>query len=475
MDTAGSVPAEPCAANIRTSGEVETEMSVREPLSQRESEPLRSQRGSVSRRRLLQGAAAGVGSLTLAGGLGQLLAACGGAPSPSSAGQTVGRNTTGSITVWHYSSANDLKAVQDYTALFQKKYPKVTVKLQYVEFSETPKRAIAAAAAKSGPDVFIYGGNEVNAMYKAGTFRSIDSLWSNYADKHQFPDGVITRFNNKVYGVKGYVNLTGLWYNKDILDQVGVQPPKTFDEVTQVFAKVAASSKKYVPIALTGQPTDQGDWTAWPWLSGYGFTYPNPDQNAIQSTFNLVNEWARKGYLPKEAVQWGQAETFTRFAVGDVAFMENGNWNIGPAQRNIGGKFRYGTAQLPTGPRHSGLFLGGEAVWMGAFTRVPELAWAYMKETLLSKPGLLITLKESGTIPARADMANLPEVTSNTALQPYIAAVKARGSEYPPQGGRAIAAQAVVAQNWSAVIAGQKSPAQAATDTASGVRANFHP
>jgi hypothetical protein len=71
-------------------------------------------------------------------------------------------------------------------------------------------------------------------------------------------------------------------------------------------------------------------------------------------------------------------------------------------------------------------------------------------------------------------MANLPEVTSNTLLAPYISEVNNRGSEYPPEGGTAIAAQAVVAQNWSAVIAGQKSPSQAAKDTSDGVKANFH-
>ena len=37
-----------------------------------------------------------------------------------------------------------------------------------------PQKAIAAAAAKQGPDVFIYGGNEVNAMFKAGVFKSVD-------------------------------------------------------------------------------------------------------------------------------------------------------------------------------------------------------------------------------------------------------------------------------------------------------------
>lgn len=427
---------------------------------------------SVSRRDWLKGATAGAGLLALGGGIGSFLEACG---STSTTGSTLGPDTTGTLTVWHYSSQQDVKTVQDYTALFTKKYPKVTVNLQYVEFSVTGQRAIAAAAAKQGPDVFIYGGNEVNAMYQAGVFKDIDSYWQKYADKGQFPDGVITRFKNHVYGVKGYVNLTGLWYNKTILDDVGVQAPKTVDEIEDIFAKIKASPKKYTPIALTGQPTDQGDWTAFPWLTGYGFTYKNPDQTAIQNAFSLVSGWARKGYLPKESVSWGQAETFTRWAQGDVAFMENGNWNIGPAARTVGNKFQYGTAPLPTGPGKQGIFLGGEALWVGAFTKNADLAFAYMQETLLSQAGLLITLKESGGIPARHDMANLPDVTNNPLLAAYTTEVKDHGAEYPPEGGAAIAAQAVIAQNWSAAIAGQKSPAQAAADASSGVKAAYHP
>jgi len=425
-----------------------------------------------NRRQLLKGAAAGAGSLAVAGSLAEFLAACGGNTGTTTTAK-LDANTTGDLEVWHYSSAEGVKTVQDYSALFSKKYPKVNVKLTYVEFSEMPKRAIAAAAAKSGPDVFVYGGNEVNAMFKAGVFKSADSYWQSFADKGQFPDGVITRFNSKVYGIKGYVNLTGLWYNKDILDAVGVTPPKTHDEIEATFAKIKAAGK--VPIALTGQPTNQGDWTAFPWMSAYGFSYKNPDAAAIEQAFTLVSNWSKKGYLPKESVQWGQAETFNRWSVGDVAFMENGNWNIGPSARTIGSKFKYGTAPLPSGPKSHGIFLGGEALWIGAFTKVPDIGWAYMQETLLSKDGLLITLQESGGIPARKDMANLTEVTSNPLLAAYTAEVKDHSAEYPPEAGQAIAAQAVVAQNWSAVIAGQKTPAQAAKDTADGVKANYKP
>jgi hypothetical protein len=60
-------------------------------------------------------------------------------------------------------------------------------------------------------------------------------------------------------------------------------------------------------------------------------------------------------------------------------------------------------------------------------------------------------------------------------LAGYTTEVKDHGAEYPPEGGAAIAAQAVIAQNWSAAIAGQKSPGQAATDASNGVKAAYHP
>src|SRR5262249_7675775 len=149
-----------------------------------------------------------------------------------------------------------------------------------------------------------------------------------------------------------------------------------FDDVTPALAQVAASGKNYVPIVLTGQPSDQGQWTAFPWLTGYGFNYDAPDPSAVQQAFSLVDTWSSQAYLPKDAVSWGQSETFDRWIVGDCAFMQNGNWNIGSAKDQA--KFNYGIVTMPTGPQNSMIYLGGEAGWMGAFTSNPDMAWAYL-------------------------------------------------------------------------------------------------
>lgn len=389
------------------------------------------------------------------------------APTAAAAAATVS-DASGTLNVWHYFSTQGQKGIlTEWQAMFNKQYPKVDVKYVFVEFQELSKRVIAAAGAKQGPDVLLYGGSDLVQMYKVGALKSMQPYWDKFADKDKFPDGVLTKFDGQIYGVKPYVNLVALWYNQDILDAVGVKPPTTFEEVTPTFAKVAGAGKNYLPLTITGRPDNQGDWTSWPWLTGYGFSFDNLDEAAAVQAFTMVAEWSSKGYLEKDAVSKGQAETFDRFVVGDVAFMQNGNWNIGSAREQA--KFKYMTAEMPKGPKGGNIYLGGEPGWIGAFTTVPDLAWGYLSQ-VYSKEGDLVPLKASGSIPARSDLATVPEVTSEPLLAAYANEVKTRGIEYPPKGGAVIASQLVVAQNWSAVIAGQKQPAQAAKDMIEGIK-----
>jgi multiple sugar transport system substrate-binding protein len=391
------------------------------------------------------------------------------AAAPTAAAAAAAPDVSGALNVWHYFSTEGQRSILPvWQEMFNKVYPKVEVKYVYIEFSELSKRIIAAAGARQGPDVLIYGGSDLVQMYKSGGLRSMQPYWDTFEDKGQYPDGVITRFDGQVYGVKPYVNLVALWYNQDILDAVGVQPPKTFEEVTPTLEKVAAAGKNYLPLAMTGQPSNQGDWTSWPWLTGYGFNYDNLDQAAAEQAFSMVSEWSNKGLIAKESVSWGQAETFDRWITGDVAFMQNGNWNIGAAKKNA--TFKFGTADMPTGPKGGNIFLGGEPGWIGAFTTIPDVAWGYLAQ-VYSKEGDLVPLKGAGSIPARSDLATHPDVTGEPLLVAYANEVKTRGTEYPPKGGELVASQLIVAQNWSSVIAGQKNATTAAKDVVEGIKA----
>ena len=325
-------------------------------------------------------------------------------------------DASGSLNVWHYFNTQGQKGIlTEWQAMFNKQFPKVDVKYVYVEFQELSKKVIAAAGAKQGPDVMLYGGSDLVQMYKVGALKSMQPYWDKFADKDKFPDGVLTKFDGQIYGVKPYVNLVALWYNKDVLDAVDVTPPTTFEEVTPALAKVAAAGKNYLPLAMTGQPDNQGDWTAWPWMTGYGFSYDNLDSTAVEQAFTVAAMVEQRPNRQGLGVL-GPVRDVRSLGLGDVAFMQNGNWNIGARQGEGQVQVRHGRdAHGPQGRHH----LPG---------RRARLDWRlhHHPRYRLGLPvaGLFEgrrhhSAQGRGHIPARSDLATVPEVTSEPLLAPY--------------------------------------------------------
>jgi multiple sugar transport system substrate-binding protein len=382
-----------------------------------------------------------------------LLAGCSGSASPSA--------SANELTVWHYfSDPNQVKVMTDYADLFQKSHPDVTVNNVYVPYDQMDQKLIASAGAKTGPDVVVFNGADASNLALGGTLAPIDDQWNSFADKDQFPDSVIHQLDGKTYAVQGYVNLLGLWYNKDILDQAGVTPPTTMSELDDAMAKVTAAGSQ--GITLSGLPNSQGEWQAYPWLTEAGFDYAKPDASAAASGFQTVQDWIDKGFLSKEAVTWDQTVPFQKFAAGGVAFAENGNWQMGTAKSDA--KFNYGVVPLPLGDTGK-VYLGGEGEGIGAFSKNPDLAWEYLQETYYSNEGQLIALNDSGTIPARADTAADPAVTSNPLIKPFADSVAAQGANYPSDAippASVADVQLAGGQAWSSVIGGAASATDAA-------------
>lgn len=414
----------------------------------------RKHTGSPSRRaRVRLGLAAGA----IAAAAGLLLAGCSGTSGSSS---TAGGGSK-TLTVWHYfSDPNQVKVMTDYASLFEKDNKGVTVKNVYVPYDQLDQKLIASAGAKTGPDVVVFNGADANNLALGGTLAPLDSKWAAYADKGQFPSSVIHKLNGKTYAVQGYVNLLGLWYNKDILDAAGVTPPKTLNELDNAMAKAKAAGKS--GITLSGLPNSQGEWQAYPWLTAAGFNIAKPTTTALTAGFSTVADWVNKGYLSKESTTWDQTVPFQKFAAGNVAFAENGNWQIATAKSTA--KFKYGVVPLPLGSKGK-VYLGGEGEGIGAFSKNQDLAWKYLQDTYYSSKGQLIALKDSGTIPARADTASNPAVTGDPLIKPFADSIKSMGATYPSNAipPASVANQQLAGgQAWSSVLGGSASPAAAA-------------
>ena len=177
----------------------------------------------------------------------------------------------------------------------------------------------------------------------------------------------------------------------------------------------------------------------------------------------MIQSWTASGALTREAVTWDQTVPFQTWAAGNVAFAQNGNWQLGTARSDA--NFNYGVVPLPVGDKGK-VYLGGEGESIGAFSKNPKLAWDYLKQTYFSAEGQKIALTGVGSIPSRLDAASTPEVTDDPILAAFAKSLEKNGGNYPAEAVPAEAVadqQLVVGQVWSAVIGGQMTPADAAT------------
>jgi ABC-type glycerol-3-phosphate transport system substrate-binding protein len=380
------------------------------------------------------------------------LASCGG-------GQQAGGDNT--VTVWHYFSEDfQVQLMEEYARKFESSHQGAKVENVFVPYDNMNSKLLSAAGAQSGPDVVVFNGAEASTLALGGALAPLDKQWGAYEDAGQFPESVQHTIDGQLYAVQGYVNLLGLWYNADILQEIGVGPPSTMQELEAAMA--AAKRAGYTGITLSALPNSQGEWQAYPWLTSQGFDYENPDQAALAEGLARIRGWVEKGYLSQEATTWDQTVPFQRFTAGGVAFAENGNWQIGAAEADA--KFEYGVVPLPLGEEGQ-VYLGGEGVGIGAFADDPDLAWDYLTETYLDPKGQVLAAKHVGSIPSRTDTSQDPVVTDNRLLEPFAATATNNGVSYPDpviSPEKVIDVQTSMGQTWSAVVGGQTPPQEAA-------------
>ncbi|MFF9563887.1 extracellular solute-binding protein [Leifsonia sp. NPDC014704] len=366
------------------------------------------------------------------------------------------------LTVWHYYSVGtQVGMLDDFGKAFEKDNPGVKVDNVYVPHDQLNAKLVASVGTKSGPDVVVFDGYSATTLAAAGALAPLGKEWSAFSDASQFAAGSIAKLTNKIYSVQGYVNTLGLYYNKTILDKIGVKPPTTLDELNSAMAK--AKSAGFGGMTLAGQPNLQGAFQAFPWLTSAGFSYDDPQQSALTNAFTTARKWVTDGYVSPEVSTWDQNVPFSKFTAGGIAFAENGNWQLAAIKKDA--NFEYGVVPLPLSDTGK-VYLGGEAEGIGAFSKNPTLAWKYLQSTFYSKAGQLTALKSVGSIPTRKDAAADTSISSDPYLSQLATAISKQGAPFPDIAIPSKNIDTVYQDNgaaWSAALGGQQSPSEAAS------------
>ena len=241
----------------------------------------------IGRRRLV---AVAVASLTAAA-----LAACsssgsGSSKNTGSAATGGGSKSGGTYTVWDPYPQYD--ANSDWGKLVAKcgRDNGVTVKRTGWDTTKLTSQVLLAAQQGNAPSVVIVDNPVVSTLVEAGVLSDTGTTGQTTAGyaKNILDAGVV---DGKAYGVPIGANTLALYYNKDLLNKIGVDPSsiKDWNSLTATLAKAKAAGKKGITFSAVN--TEEGSFQFLPWFWGSGANLTKLDSAEGVSALQLWTAW----------------------------------------------------------------------------------------------------------------------------------------------------------------------------------------
>jgi raffinose/stachyose/melibiose transport system substrate-binding protein len=249
------------------------------------------------------------------------------------------------LEVWYLSqSPEDIQNMENMSAVFEENHPGVTVEFSAYTFEDFNKTFKLALDSGTGPDL-AYGqpGPAGHLQYSAaGHLMDLTDAMAEYGWDETQSYGAINYWKldpaDPAYGISYDTTLVGIFYNTEIFDELGLEPPETWEEMENVLETIKAAG--YVPFSVGAVD----GWTLDHYFQALvhvnvpieiiqkiyrveeGATYL--DEGFIQAATTLT-EWVDAGYFNEGFEGMGYADQNDLFTTGQAVMNLGGTWNNG--------------------------------------------------------------------------------------------------------------------------------------------------
>ncbi|MFD7326786.1 extracellular solute-binding protein [Streptomyces sp. NPDC059875] len=415
----------------------------------------------------------GIAATALVAALGVTLAACGSDDGSNGGGSKSSGELSGTVTWWDTSSVgSEDKVFKKLAEGFTKKHPKVTVKYVNVPFGEAQNKFKNAAQSGSGaPDVIRSEVAWTPDFANLGYLAPLDGTAAlKNQDDFLKQAAASTKYDGKTYGVPQVIDSMGIFYNKKIFKEAGVEAPKSIDELKSVAAKIKEKTGK-TGLYLRG---DDAYWFL-SFLYGEGGDLVNAENKTITvdnaagvKAFKTVKDLVdSKAAITDATNGWDNMQA--AFKDGKVAMMINGPWAVADtvAGKEFTDKANLGIAPIPAGSGGQGAPQGGHNLAVYAGSKNLDASYAFV-EYMTSAEAQATTAKELSLLPTRESVYIQPDVASNEMIS-FFKPVVEKAVERPwiPEGGSLFAP---LQTEYTKVLTGQSTPEQGAKTTGDAYR-----
>lgn len=412
-----------------------------------------------------------VAALALAG-----LTAC--APQTSDNSSAKEDEKTGTLRVWLFqevSNAPKEKVVDQVVAAFEKAHDGAKVEVEYIPVETRAQRIKAAFNdPKSAPDVIEYGNTDTAGYVKDGGLADVTTEfndWSEAKDSDPTARTSVT-VDGKIYGAPFFVGVRALYYRTDVFAELGLEPPKSQDELITTAKQIRAAKPDLYGLVVGGAYT----YGAMPFVwanggeiaEGKGGSYAATiDSAAAQKGIKAYTSLFGDDNCPAaKCAGMGGNDTVTAFAAGKAGMAIGGDFSHAAVEA---GKVKGKYAVVPLPGVESGsvapAFAGGNNIGVLNSTTHRTLAVDLMKR-LASKQTQGELFDAMGFLPTYIDV-RAEAAKEEPFIEPFVKTLSS-GTKFVPASPAwaQIDAALVLPTMFQEVVSGKKDVAEASEDAA---------
>ena len=263
------------------------------------------------------------------GALGSLLAACG--------GDDDGDGGPVTLRFWKFVAEGADEAIQETVDLWNEENPDIQVQFETFPFEEyTTTTLTTAFAGGRGPDIFwISPGAFVDFVNQEAAAPLGDII-----DVEAYNEASIqaVSVDGEIMSLPFEMEPVGLYYRTDFLEEAGVQPPQTWDELMAAAEELTGGGRSGVVIELIKGPYQNFTWYPFLWSAGGEVVNDDSTESALRtpeaaSAIDLWGQLVQRGFAPERTEEG--TNNIGPLGRGETAMQVCGFWAIAQMQNEF--------------------------------------------------------------------------------------------------------------------------------------------
>ena len=240
-------------------------------------------------------------------------------------------------TTWMSENPGQADPLDDFIADFEANNPGVIIEKTLVAWADLRTMITPALNSGTGPDIFNYtpGPGYVGVMADAGLLLPLDDMVDEYSWKDIFPEWYFREhiIKGTMWGMSNSSTLLGLYYNKEIFQDLGIEIPASYEEFLMVCEKLKSAEITPVGLPLKDQ------WEAFHYTSIYWATFAGAenyldaayngkgfDQPDFVKAMSMMQKLVQSGYSYKDPNGVAYADAQNEFFAGRTGMLMTGTW-----------------------------------------------------------------------------------------------------------------------------------------------------